>query len=106
MFFACNNINYSKEEHLRTSKLNDNLFVETYLVYSGGVIGGAVETKYLTDSISFRKYLGKKMDYQEIFISVMDKYRVLVYKINIEDYKVLDAEIYDIDDLKEKGIFE
>lgn len=104
--FACSNINYSKDEHLRTLNLNDNLFVETYRIYSGGVTGGDVRTVYVTDSTSFRKYLGKKMDYQEVIISKMGKYRILVYKINIENYKVLDAKIYDIDELKEEGKLE
>lgn len=103
---ACSNINYSKDEHLRTSKLNDSLFVETYRIYSGGVTGGDVKTTYLTDSTSFRKYVGKKMDYQEIIASKMGKYRILVYKYNIENNKVLNAKIYDIDELKKEGKFE
>lgn len=103
---ACNNINYSKDEHLQTSKIKDNLYTEYYRTYAGGVIGGDVETVYVTDSTHFRKYLGKKMDHQGIIVEEFGKYNILVLKYDVHTYKVLNAKIYDIDDLKEEEKFE
>ena len=40
-------------------KLSDSLYDETYRTYCGGVYGGDVCRTYITDSISFRKYIGK-----------------------------------------------
>jgi hypothetical protein len=106
VLFACNNINYSKDKHLLTTKIKDNIFTEYYRTYSGGVTGGDVETVYVTDSTYFRKYLGKKMDHQEIIVEEFGKYNILVLKFDVHTYKVLDAKIYDINNLKKEGNFE
>lgn len=104
--FSCQDVNYSKENHLRTIRIDESLYVETYNVYNGGVTGGTVETTYLTDSIAFRKYLGKAMDYELIYTFIFQQKMVLVVKINTENYKVKKSEIYDISELKEEGKFE
>jgi hypothetical protein len=57
--------NLSKHHHDYTIDLSEyqkvcncKLYLETYMVFGGGVWGGDVDSRYLTDSISFRKYLG------------------------------------------------
>jgi len=104
--FSCQDVNYSKENHLRTIRIDENLYVETYNVYNGGVPGGAVETSYLTDSVTFRKYLGKAMDYELIYTFLFQQKMALVVKINTDSYKVKETTIYDISELKEEGKFE
>jgi|GEM_PF-3103760 len=37
---------------------NCKLYLETYMVFGGGAWGGDVDSRYLTDSVTFRKYLG------------------------------------------------
>lgn len=106
IIISCKNVNYSKKNHLRTTIVNENLYLETYNVYNGGAIGGAVETSYLTDSINFRKYLGKAMDYELIYTFVFQQNMVLVVKINTDNYKVKKTEIYSISELKKEGKFE
>jgi len=57
--------NLSKHYHHYTIDLSEyqkgcncKLYLETYMVFGGGAWGGNVDSRYLTDSISFRKYLG------------------------------------------------
>ena len=104
--FACQQINYSKENHLNTTEVAVNLYKERYIIYDGGVAGGSVCSVYLTDSVKFRKYVGKHMDYEKILTSMISEDLVLVYKIESGTYKVLNAKIYVIDELKEEGKFE
>lgn len=103
---SCQKNNYSKDKHLNTIEVESNLFKERYIIYNGGVTGGSVCSVYLTDSVKFRKYVGKHMDYEKILTSMISEDLVLVYKIKSDSYKVLDAKIYSIPELKEEGKFE
>jgi hypothetical protein len=105
---SCSNRNYSKDIHLLTREIDDSLYHEIYTIYDGGVLGGRVDAVYLTDSSSFRKYVGKNMDYETIIIKFLsiDNDAIIVCKFNSESYKVLDANIYHISKLKEEGEFE
>ena len=53
-----NDVVYSKSR-----KIGDNLFVETYQIYHGGVYDGDAYEIYLTDSLCFRKKLGDYDDH-------------------------------------------
>ncbi|MEP6610227.1 MAG: hypothetical protein ABJA76_00020 [Mucilaginibacter sp.] len=57
--------NFSKQYPDYTIDLSENqkgcsckLYLETYTIFGGGAWGGDVDSSYLTDSVSFRKYLG------------------------------------------------
>ncbi|MDA3911288.1 MAG: hypothetical protein PF448_08030 [Bacteroidales bacterium] len=104
--FSCKNVNYAKDNHLNTNEVSPNLYKERYIVYNGGVAGGSVCSVYLTDSVKFRKYVGKHMDYEKILTIMISEDLVLVYKIKSDSYKILDAKIYSIPELKEEGKFE
>ena len=81
--------------------IGDNLFVETYQTYRGGVYDGDAYKIYLTDSISFRKKLGDYDDHNWPSITVRgDK---VIIKWN--DYQLLRSRTRNckISMLKEKG---
>ncbi len=112
LLYSCENVDYSKDDYVSTFKpinglnLKDNLFIERYRIYAGGVLGGDVETVYVTDSLSFRKYLGKQFDDEMIDVVAIRYQSILVYKFNLHTNKLLNAKIYDIDELKKEGKFE
>jgi len=113
LLFSCSvQPDYSKDNYWLTRKidnnLDNNLYCEVYLVYQGGVWGGDVCTVYLTDSTSFRMYLGKELDHQQIRASLIDSENVLVYKVNIEgrNLKTIYKKAYNIPLLKKEGKFE
>ena len=93
-------------------KLSDSLYDETYRTYCGGVYGGDVCRTYITDSISFRKYIGKYGDHDRIFCKMsMDSSRVYVfYKKDIgileHRYDTTLLCTYDINLLKQEAVFE
>jgi hypothetical protein len=57
----------SEDNHLFTTKVCDNLYVEIFSVYKGGVQGGDVNSDYLTDSISFRLFVGTYDDNRNFY---------------------------------------
>jgi hypothetical protein len=106
---SCNeSINYSKDNHNTTMEFAKGLYKETYRTYSGGVYGGDVHTAYLTDSLTFRKYLGKNFDHEQIRVAMTDDETVMVYKVNIEGATIdtIKKEFYNISSLKQEGKFE
>lgn len=81
--------------------IGDNLFVETYQTYRGGVYDGDAYKIYLTDSVSFRKKLGDYDDHNWPSLTVSgDK---VIIKWN--DYQLLRNRTRNckISKLKEKG---
>ena len=105
---SCNPIDYSKDNHIGTCKIDDNLYEETYCIYRGGVFGGDVCTVYLTDSTTFRIYLGKEFDHEQIRVAIKDSEIVMVYKVDIEGRKIdtIKKEFYNLSLLKREGKFE
>ena len=106
IIISCKDINYSKDNHLNTIEIGANIFKERYIIYNGGVTGGSVCSVYLTDSIRFRKYIGKHMDYEKVLTCKISEDLILVYKIKSDSYKVLESKIYSISELKKEGKFE
>jgi hypothetical protein len=98
---------YSKENHTGTKKITDGLFLEVYQTSEGGVFASDTFSKYLTDSVSFRKYIGYQLDDERIQVSMLDSNFVLVCLIdwhNAED--TIKMDIYSINQLKKKGKWE
>ncbi len=48
----------SKDRHFSTKKISENLYREKYRVFSGGAYSAELYADYITDSVSFRKYIG------------------------------------------------
>jgi hypothetical protein len=105
IFFSCIN-HHSKEYPLGSHKLINNLFRETYQTSSGGVFASDTYSDYLTDSISFRKYVGYQHDDEQIRFSMLDDNLILVYKIEIHTKDTLEMDVYSISQLKKEGKFE
>ncbi len=49
----------SRKDHKRTSKVCDNLYIETFCTFGQGAWGGDRNAEWLTDSTSFRIFLGE-----------------------------------------------
>lgn len=91
-----NNIVYSESR-----KIGDNLYVETYLIYHGGVFDGDTYEIFLTDSLFFRKKLGNYDDHDWPDVTVRDD--IVIVKWN--DYQLLRNRTRNckISKLKKKG---
>ena len=106
---SCNeSINYSKDNHITTMEFAKGIYKETYRIYSGGVYGGDVRAAYLTDSVTFRKYLGKYFDHEQIRVTMLNDEIVMIYKVNIDGATIdtIKKEFYNISSLKQEGKFE
>ena len=105
-------INYSKDNHSLTIVVGDELYMEIYTVYSGGVFASDVITFYLTDSISFRKYVGTKgYDDQGVTPKLIDNNNVIITRSGPRLFGfgkdvVLEEKTYNIPTLKKEGKFE
>jgi len=112
VFCACSeNINYSKDNHFTTHTIKKGLYLEFYQTYAGGVYGGDVYTVYLTDSVSFRKYVGKESyDDQRIYGKEVDEDTYVVYKVEARLFsnkeKIIEKKTYSISALQKEEIFE
>ena len=101
---------YSKKDHDRTTKLNEQFYIETYTVSAQGAFGTDMVSQYLTDSATFRKYIGTFDDGPEYF-----HYRFSGDTVYIEKYhsydgrepeKLLEKKFLIISDLKRKNKFD
>lgn len=95
---------YSRKDPSRTTKLNDRLYIETYIVSGQGAFGTDMVSQYITDSSSFRKYVGTFDEGPEFHY-----YRVSADTVYIEKYlategkepkKLLSEKFLTIPDLK------
>ena len=113
--------NYSKDNHRSTRKIGDNLYKETYTTYKGNATTTDSYTVYLTDSLTFRVYIGTVLDEGTEFIGTIqiDDDNVFVYKTEekfdadfvnskgaIRNRDTLEKKTYNIPALKKEGKFE
>lgn len=119
LFNCCNlgNKKHSKNNHIATFKIGDNLYNEKFQIYFGGVYAGDSYIEYITDSINFRKYIGTYND-DEWMIYKKNNQFIDVYKRNIKVvhskqapgfYKVYDTSkiaSYDINELIQEKKFD
>ena len=82
---------------------NNHLHIEIYRTAGYGVYGGDIESVYITDSLSFRKFIGEKDDNQEFRFrlngdSIICTKLELGYEIKNETVpdKLLSEKIYSI----------
>ena len=99
----------SKEHYKVTYKIGDHLFVEVFTTFGGGAFGGDRVSEYLTDSISFRKYIGTFVDSDEGI-----SYKVVNDTLYIEKYSqagrgikpFTEKQSYNLNSLKTAHLFE
>lgn len=103
LILSCSN-KYDRQDHRRTTELAHQLYVETYVVFGSGAFGTDIVSQYLTDSTSFREYVGTFDEGPEYYY-----YRVSGDTIYIEKYnssegknskKLLEKKLLLISDLK------
>ena len=112
---CCRNQNmYNKDEHVKTYMIeNSGLFVEIYRIDGFGVYGGDTEGIYVTDSSSFRKFVGTVYDNQKILFE-MNGHHIKAKKIEpsinlngrIIPEKLLEELSFDLEALKIQSDFE
>ena len=118
LFSACNGDDsyyYSKDNHLKTNKIKDSLYNEIFLVRS--ISANAEQySEYITDSVSFRKYICTHNFGEWLYGEVLKKDALAVYKItgNLQTtakgtetvFDTLHVNTYNINELKREGKFE
>jgi hypothetical protein len=113
-------VNYiNKQHHLSTVNLHDyqpngckvNLYREDYCVYGMGALGSDLNSVYLTDSASFRVYIGTYNNGDEHIIPKCKGDTIVVKKTantsGITDWnfqKVLETKAYSFKKLKQDHI--
>ena len=103
---VCVNCRTKNKNLVNTEKLNDCIYKEVYQLATGGVLAGDTYSYYITDTISFRKYVAiTYYDDERIRMEMPDSNTVKVYKIvslvNIYDTTILGT--YNIEELKREG---
>lgn len=81
LIISCSN-RHSRKQHKRTTKLTEQLYIETYTVSGSGAFGTDMVSQFLTDSASFREYIGTFDEGPEYYY-----YQVLGDTVFIEKYK-------------------
>jgi len=118
ILFGCGN---SQKKHLRTidicrneSKLPCNkLYVEVFSDLGVGLPGSDLAYDYLTDSSSFRLFIGKYDDASEILTADIKGDSIMIIKSTNEGQspewhspKIIEKKVYSLRMLKKKGKFE
>lgn len=102
---------FAKRNPLKTHILASGIFEERFESFRGGVLMSNTVNYYLTDSITFRKYIGA-CDEDEIFKSSIDNDRVVIVKFSWKNWYMskrempIDTLYFSIGKLKEEGVFE
>ena len=79
IILTCCNGNCGNNNIVNVTIISDSLYKETYRCYCGGVYGGDIIYSYITDSVSFRKFVGKYDDHSRIFYQIVSDYSVNAY---------------------------
>lgn len=98
----------SKNEFEGSWRICDNLYIELYSVFSSGALGGDLLSAYLTDSTSFRKYLGTFDDAKGGYHCECKGDSIIVNEVirNQIRVKIRPIESFSLSQLKKKREFE
>lgn len=103
---------YDKSEHIISKKISENIFLEMYQPYTGGVLDGNSYSYYLTDSIKFKKYVGRCDDKEVYRFTVISEDSIKAVKWSWRNRMgelpeiPIDSVLYSIKNLKKGGNFE
>jgi hypothetical protein len=110
VYFLFRDNTYSKDEPMSSKEIaKSGIYREVYRVYGGGVYGGDVRTVYLTDSLTFRKYVGKMFDHEQIVMKCINRNQIAVLKLDLDKEpprNVIDSTVYSLSDLKKESKWE
>ena len=105
LYKKCSTNYQSRERHKWTHKVCNNLYAETFCVFGQGGYGTDLDSRWLTDSINFRIYLGT-FDEGDGGIYVEcggdTVYVSQLIQPNADSPKKDSARIYKISDLRKK----
>lgn len=106
----------SRGERMGSQEIAKRLFKEVNLIYNKGAIGGSICSVYLTDSTSFRKYIGKENDNEGFIILYYERLGIsedivlaIKYAESVDTtcpIRVIDCKSYALTQLKESGSWE
>ena len=102
---------FGKKNPLKTHFLGNGIYEERFKSFEGGVLMGNIITYYITDSTTFRRYIGN-CDEDEMFKCKVENEYIKVVKWSWKNwYKTeketpADSAIYSIKELKLEGKFE
>ncbi len=107
--FCDNAYKLNKNNHLHTEHIGNGIFKEKFETFQGGVLMTNDYSYYVTDSISFRKFVGEA-DEKELFKCQVfgDTIKAVKYSRRIHYGKEtpIDSIYLSIKDLKKEGKFE
>ncbi|MCL2131627.1 MAG: hypothetical protein FWH36_04125 [Lentimicrobiaceae bacterium] len=111
LFSSCGgDVDYSKDNHLKTNEIMDSLYNEIFLVHSFGETERYSE--YITDSVHFRKYICTHDFGEWIYGEILKDGFLVVYKVSGKvagTQVILDTNkitTCNIGELKREGKFE
>lgn len=108
----CHNYYYfGKKNPLKTHSIGNGIYEERFKSFEGGVLMGNITTYYITDSTTFRKYIGN-CDEDEMFKCNVENGNIKIVKWSWKNwYKdkkeiPIDSIYHSISELKREGKFE
>lgn len=102
---SCGESFQDKSHHCGTTPISDSIFVERYLIWTGGATNGDCVSEFITDSTTFRKYITTVNDHYWPDISVKGD-SIIVY-LNTYCMPIRDSTIvFSLKELKKKGLWE
>jgi len=107
LLFSCSS-RYSKKHHIGTLVIDNQLYYEMFQTYSGGSLASDTYSDYVTDSSTFRKYVGSIFyDDQQLRFKLINKDSLLIFTINRHKLNdTIEQKVYIISKLKKEGRFE
>ncbi len=88
IILSCTYNKRNKKYHTGTTDIcpHHHLYVETYTVFAeGGAIGGTMASDYLTDSVSFRIYIGTFEEGEETYLYKCADDSIKIEKIRMDE---------------------
>ncbi len=108
MLLSCTS-KYSKQHYFGTGKISSGLYKEVFCINTGGVMASGSYSYYLTDSVSFRKYLGTSYSDEEIIhCEMFDSGRIMVFRVSFRgnEKDTISKEFYQLSELKSEGKYD
>ena len=109
-YFLLQNISYytqkkNNSHYIGTYNLEKGLYIEKFKIYNWFSEPSGFYSEYITDSLSFRKYIGTCNDYA--FLSIQRfKDSLVIKKVNTEDtLKIYEKNVYKLSSLKKEHIY-
>lgn len=102
---SCGESFRDKTHHCGTTQISDSIFVERYLIWTGGATNGDCVSEFITDSTTFRKYITTVNDHYWPDISV--KGDSVIVCLNTYCMPIRDSTIFfSLEELKKNGLWE